>query len=106
MFRPDRVTKTRASTEMWVPCSKLFPSQISLRTGGWPKFDEPANRTKIVQSRKRPPQTGWTEKEQTSPIVPAMAFLVIASGFVTLWTIVIHVSPAMAGSVWQQSKSD
>ena len=35
-----------------------------------------------------------------------MAFLVIASGLVTFWTIVIHVAPAMAGSVWQQAKSD
>src|SRR5882762_9221402 len=84
--------------------------QIGLRTGCSPKFDEPANGLKIVQSRKRPPETNWTEKHQISPIVPAMAFLIIASivafGLITFWTIVIHVAPAMAGSVSQQAKGN
>ena len=58
-----------------------------------------------MQSRKRPLETNWTEKQQISPIVPAMAFLVIASWLITFWTIVIHVAPAVAGSVWQEAKS-
>jgi len=59
-----------------------------------------------VQSRKRPPETNWTEKQQISPIIPAMAFLIIASWLITFWTIVIHVAPATAGSVSQQAKSE
>jgi tetratricopeptide (TPR) repeat protein len=60
----------------------------------------------MVQRRKRPPETNWTEKQQISPIVPGMAFLIIASWLITFWTIVIRVAPAMAGSVSQQAKSD
>jgi len=83
MFRPHWVTKTRASTEMWVPCSNLFHRQIGLRTGCLPKFDEPANGTKIVKRRKRP-ETNWTEKHQISPIVPEIALLIIASWLINI----------------------
>src|SRR6266478_3653023 len=51
MFRPDRVTKTRASQKCGSPDRTSSLRQIGLRTGCSPKFDEPANGTKIVQSR-------------------------------------------------------
>ena len=48
-----------------------------------PKFDEPANGTKIVKRRKRP-ETNWTEKHQISPIVPEIALLIIASWLINI----------------------
>jgi tetratricopeptide (TPR) repeat protein len=79
-----------------------------LRTGWSPKFDEPANGTKIVQSRKRPPEANRTEtrEQKISPIVPLMVFLIIASWFITFCTAFIYVPSAMAGPMSQQAESD
>src|ERR1700694_4778942 len=75
--------------------------QIASRRTCSPEFDEPANGTKIVQSRKQAPETKREEKRKISPIVPAMVIIIIAA-----WTIAIHVPSAMAGPVSQQAKSD
>jgi tetratricopeptide (TPR) repeat protein len=79
-----------------------------LTTRRSPEFDESANGTKIVHSRKRPLEINRTEKrkQKISPIAPVMAFFIVASWLITFWTTAIHVPSAMAGPMSQQAKSD